>query len=196
MPRRLFLLELLKYMTYNFQPLKTSLSSIEEWLTKEFQGIRTGRATPSLLDSVQVEAYGSRMSLQQVGGVSVEDARTLRISPYDMSQVKAIEKAIVDANLGVGVGSDDKGVRVSFPELTGERRTELTKIMGSKLEEARVKIRSLRSETISIFEKKEKEGGMGKDDLFRVRAEVQKIVDAGNETLDTLAKNKETEIMN
>src|SRR3989344_7573292 len=98
-------------MAYNFQPLKAAIATVEDWLKKEFQGIRTGRASPSLLDGVQVEAYGSRMPINQVGGISVEDARTLRISPWDMSQVKSIEKAIVDANLGVGVGSDDKGVR-------------------------------------------------------------------------------------
>lgn len=178
----------------NFQSLKTAIKDIEEWLKREFQGIRTGRATPALLDSIQVEAYGSRMPLNQVGGVSVEDARTLRISPWDQSQVKAIEKAIVDANLGVGVGSDDKGVRVSFPELTGERRTQLIKLMKERLEEARVKLRSARGEVISDLEKSEKEGEMGKDDLFRHKADVQKIVDLGNEALDALAKKKEAEI--
>lgn len=183
-------------MAYNFQPLKTTFKEIEEWLKREFQGVRTGRATPTLLDSIQVEAYGSRMPLNQVGGVSVEDARTLRISPWDMSQIKAVEKAIVDANLGVGVGSDDKGVRVSFPELTGERRTQLIKIMKEKLEEARVKVRSARGEAISALEKQEKEGEMGKDDLFRLKAEVQKLVDDAGEALDALAKKKEEEIQN
>jgi ribosome recycling factor len=136
------------------------------------------------------------MPLNQVGGVSVEDARTLRISPWDTTQVKAIEKAIVDANLGVGVGSDDKGVRVSFPELTGERRTQLIKIMKEKLEEARVKLRSARGDTISVLEKSEKEGALSKDDLFRQKAEVQKIVDQGNEAFDAITKKKEEEIMN
>jgi len=183
-------------MAYNFQPLKNTFKDIEEWLKREFQSVRTGRATPSLLDSIQVEAYGSRMPIAQVGGVSVEDARTLRITPWDMSQIKSIEKAIVDANLGVGVGSDDKGVRVSFPELTGERRTQLIKIMKEKLEEARVKMRAARSETISTLEKSEKEGGMGKDELFRLKAEVQKMVDAAGDSLDALAKKKEEEIQN
>lgn len=178
----------------NFHTLKTSIKDIEEWLKREFQGIRTGRATPALLDSIQVEAYGSRMPLNQVGGVSVEDARTLRISPWDQSQVKAIEKAIVDANLGVGVGSDDKGVRVSFPELTGERRTQLIKIMKEKLEEARVKLRGARGDVISQLEREEKEGELSKDDLFRQKGEVQKIVDQGNEAFDILAKKKEVEI--
>jgi ribosome recycling factor len=183
-------------MAYNFQPLKQAIAGVEEWLKKEFQGIRTGRATPSFLDSIQVEAYGSRMPLNQVGGIAIEDARTLRISPWDMSQVKAIEKAIVDANLGVGVGSDDKGVRISFPELSSERRTQLIKLMKEKLEEARVRVRSARTETMSAIEKSEKEGGMGKDELFRLKAEVQKIIDDAGESLDALAEKKEQEIQN
>lgn len=183
-----------KNMAYNFQPLKNSFKDIEEWLKRELQGVRTGRATPTLLDSIQVEAYGSRVPLNQVGGITVEDARTLRISPWDMSQIKAVEKAIVDANLGVGVGSDDKGVRVSFPELTGERRVQLIKIMKEKLEEARVKIRSARGENISLLEKQEKDGEMGKDELFRLKAEVQKLVDDAGGSLDAIAKKKEEEI--
>lgn len=183
-------------MAYNFQPLKTSIGGIEEWLKREFQGVRTGRATPTLLDGVNVEAYGSRMPLNQVGGITVEDARTLRISPWDTTQVKAIEKAIVDANLGVGVGSDDKGVRVSFPELTSERRTQLIKLMKEKLEDARVKVRAARTDIMSELEKQEKSGDMGKDDLFRHKAEVQKIIDAAGESLEAIAKKKEDEIMN
>ena len=125
-------------MAYDFSSLKQEITDTEEWLKKEFQGIRTGRAAPALLDNIQVESYGSRVPLNQVGNVGVEDARTLRVTLWNAEQVKDVEKAITDANLGVGVSSDERGVRVIFPELTSERRDTLIRISKDKLEEARV----------------------------------------------------------
>ena len=104
------------------------LNEVIAWLQKEFVGVRTGQATPALLDSVKVESYGTYMPIQQLGSVGIEDARTLRIVPWDNSQVPAIERSIRDADLGVSVSSDSSGLRVSFPDLTAERRTQLVKI--------------------------------------------------------------------
>lgn len=181
-------------MAYDFSKLQAHIKETEEWLQREFTGIRTGRAAPSLLDSIRVDAYGSASTMQAVGSVTVEDARTLRIIPWDKSLVKAIEKAITDANLGVGVGSDDQGVRVNFPELTAERRTMLTKLAKDKLEQARVTLRGHRTDAMKLLEAAEKEGGMGLDDLKRYKEELQKLIDKGNESLEVLGDKKETEI--
>jgi ribosome recycling factor len=109
-------------MAYDFKGFESSIKNILEKLGRELAGVRTGRATPAILDSVTVESYGTRMNISQVANVNVEDARTLRITPWDMSNAKEIEKAITMANLGLSVGMDEKGVRVNFPDLTGERR--------------------------------------------------------------------------
>jgi len=182
-------------MNYDFSQLKKKAKDVEEWLKKEQAQIRTGRATPTLLDGVQAEAYGSKMPLNQLGSIGIEDPRTLRITLWDMSQAKDVEKAIVAANLGVGVAVDDKGLRVTFPELTGERRTSLVKIAKEKLESARVSLRKVRDEVWNDIQAKEKEGGMSEDDKFRFKAEMEKIIQEGNKALDTVAEKKEKEIM-
>jgi ribosome recycling factor len=123
-------------MVYDFKRFETRTAEIDTWLGREFSGIRTGRATPVLLDFVQVEAYGAKVPINQVGSVNVEDARTLRVSVWDASLVRAVEKGIIDADLGMSVVSDSSGLRVIFPELTGERRIQLLKIAKAKLEEA------------------------------------------------------------
>ena len=105
-------------MTYDFSSLKNKIKETEEWLARELSGVRTGRATPALLDGVKPEAYGTRTALRELASVSVEDARTLRVIPWDRGLLKAIEKGITDADLGVGVSTDEQGLRVSFPELT------------------------------------------------------------------------------
>ena len=181
-------------MAYNFASLKTKAKEIEEWLKRELGGVRTGRATPVLLDTVQVEAYDSRMPISQVAAVSVEDARTLRISPWDSTLTKAIEKAIVQANLGVSVAVDDSGLRVSFPELTSERRAQLIKVAKTKFEEARISLRGERDTVSSDLETKKKEGEVSEDEKFRFKAEMQKIIDETNKNLETLYEKKEQEI--
>jgi ribosome recycling factor len=174
--------------------LKKRFSDIVEWLEKEFSTIRTGQATPTLLDSVRVESYGSFLPLNQVGSVGVEDARTLRISPWDASQVKAVEKAISDADLGLSVVTDSSGVRVIFPELTGERRQQLVKLAKSKLEDARVSVKAVRDDAMKAIDAAEKAGEMSQDDKFTQKEEVQKVVDQTNRTLEARFAEKEGEI--
>lgn len=181
-------------MAYDFSALKTNIKETEEWLARELSGVRTGRATPALLDTVKPEAYGTRTPLTQLASVSVEDARTLRVIPWDNALIKTIEKGITDANLGVGVGVDDQGLRVSFPELTSERRTQLLKIANDKTEQAKVTLRSHRTGALHALDALEKEGGVGKDEIARLRVEVQKLIDAGNDALAAVLKKKEVEI--
>ena len=181
-------------MTYSFSSFDIRAQGVVEWLGKEFAGIRTGRAEPALLDSIQVESYGARVPINQVGGVTVEDARTLRISPWDTSSLKAIEKAIIDADFGVSVASDDKGVRVIFPELTSDRRTQLLKLAKARLEDARVSLRQARDEVVKELDEKEKSGDCSADEKFRAKEELQKRVEKTNERLGGMFAKKETEI--
>lgn len=182
-------------MAYNFNAFKDESKNIEEWLRKEYDGIRTSRATPAVLDTVSVESYGARMPIKQVATINVEGPRTIRIVPFDASQVKAVEKAIIVSNLGLSVGVDDKGVRVSFPELTAERREQLIKLAKERLEHSRVSVRKVRDTSIKGIEAKEKEGGMGEDEKKRIKTELQKMVDALNQKLLESFEKKETEIM-
>ncbi len=181
-------------MTYTFGAFDARAGEAGEWLAKEFSGIRTGRAAPALLDGVQVEQYGARVPLPQAASVGVEDARTLRISPYEAGAAKAIEKAITETDLGVSVVADEKGVRVIFPELTSERRAQLLRLAKARLEDARVSLRKARDEIVKDIEQKEKAGELTKDEKFRAKDDLQKRVDRANERLEALFVKKEKEI--
>ncbi len=181
-------------MAYDFKPLDTKLSGSKEWLSREYQGLRTGRATPSILDGVKVSAYGSMMALNQVGTIRIEDARSLMVQAFDPSIIKDIEKGIASADLGVGVGSDASGVRVTFPELTGERREQLIKLAKGKLEDARTTVRGARDECWKEIQDQEKEKTISEDDKFRLKDEMQKKVDTCNEELEKLFNKKEDEM--
>ncbi len=181
-------------MAYDFKPLDKRIKETDERLARDLGSIRTGRAAPAVLDGVQVESYGTRVGLNQVASITAEDARTLRITPYDAGAAKEIEKAITLANLGVSVGMDERGVRVSFPELTAERRVALIKLAKEKLEEARTALRHARDEVWSDIQKRERQGAMPEDDKFRAKDEMQKRVDAANKKFDDALARKEKEI--
>lgn len=183
-------------MVYNFSTLDQALISTQNWLKNELSTIRTGRATPAILDGVSAEAYGSKMVLREVASITTEDPKTIRVVPWDVTLVRAIEKAITDSDLGLSVSVDDKGLRVIFPELTAERRVSLIKVLKQKLEDARIALRKERDRVKTDIEAKEKEGGMGEDDKFRYIEELQKKIDASNKALDEMAEKKEEELMN
>jgi len=181
-------------MAYDFKPFEKKIAEVTDRLSKELSNIRTGRATPMILDGIFIESYGTRMGLNQVANISVEDARTLRVTPWDLSQSKEIEKAITVTNLGLSVGADEKGVRVFFPELTADRRTSLMKLAKEKMEEARIALRSARDDAWNDIQKKEKDGEMSEDDKFRAKDDMQKRVDAANQAFDAALERKEKEI--
>ncbi len=170
------------------------LKDVIEFLQKEFVAIRTGQATPSLLDSIKVESYGTYMPIVQVGSIGVEDARTLRISTWDASLIPAIERAIRDSDLGVSVSSDSSGLRVIFPDLTAERRQQIVKIAKGKLEDARVSVRAVRDDAMKVIESALKAGDITEDDKHTMREKVQKAVDLTNRTLEAVFEKKEVEI--
>ena len=164
------------------------------WLEKEFTSIRSGQASPQLLDSVKVESYGALVPMVQVGSVNVEDARTLRVSVWDAGSIGAVEQAIRDANLGVSVTTDSSGLRVIFPELTSERREQLTKLAKSKLEDARISVRSIRDEEMKEIDAAQKSGDISEDERFNRRDSVQTAVESVNKKLEALYQQKEAEL--
>jgi len=167
---------------------------ISNWLQQEFSGIRTGQAAPGLLDSLKVEQYGVKMPINQMATVGVEDARTLRISPWDAGAVKAIETAIREADLGISAVTDSSGLRVIFPELTSERRAQLLKLAKQKHEHARVSVRSARDEAMKEIDADFKAGDISEDDRFTKREKLQIKVEAVNNSLDALLAEKEREV--
>lgn len=171
------------------------LTDVISWLQNEFVSIRTGQATPALLDGIKVETYGSFLPLIQIGSVGIEDARTLRIVPWDASQVPAIERAIRESDLGVSVMSDSAGLRVGFPDLTSERRQQLVKVAKGKLEEARITVRAVRDDVMKSIDVALKANELTEDDKHIEREKVQKAVDHTNRTLEAVFEKKDAEIM-
>jgi len=182
-------------MQYNFSNFKTELKKVEEFLSKEYQQLNVGRASPAILDSISVESYGAYVPLKNVASVSIEDPKTLRIAPWDKGQIKGIEKAIISANLGLSVATDDAGIRVIFPQLTTETRVTLVKTLKEKLEEARITVRRERERIWDDVQTKEEEGKMPEDDKFRAKEELQKIIDEVNKNLESIFEKKEKEVM-
>ncbi len=182
-------------MAYDFSDFKNKIKEIEEWLKGEYSSIHTGRAMPALLDNVKIDSYGTKTAINHTSAITAEDPRTLRVSPWDKSQIKEIEKAINNANLGVSVASDDQGLRVFFPELTTERRQSFVKIAKEKLEDGRVSIRSEREKVWSDASTKEKDGEITEDDKFSIKEDLQNMVNEANTKLERIYDKKEEDIM-
>jgi ribosome recycling factor len=174
---------------------KTDLKKVEDHLVKEYGQIHTGRASPMILDSVLVESYGAHQPLKNVASVSIEDARTLRVAPWDKNQIKGIEKSVIAANLGLSVAVDDQGLRVIFPQLTTETRSSLVKVLKERLEESRIQVRQERDKVWNDVQSKEKDGKLTEDEKFKAKDELQKIIDEINNKLEGLFAKKEKEIM-
>lgn len=182
-------------MQYNFSNTKAEMKKTEERLSKEYSGIHTGRATPSVLDGITVESYGAYQPIKNVASISIEDPKTLRIAPWDKTQIKGIEKAIVASNLGLSAATDDAGIRVIFPQLTEESRQALVKVLKQKLEDARIAVRRDREKAWDDIQAQEKDGKMNEDEKFRGKDELQKIVDEVNKNLEAVFERKEKEVM-
>lgn len=175
--------------------LKVRFDKAIESLRGEFVKLRTGRASVSLLDTIRVDCYGSKMSLNQVSTLSTPDSRTIVITPWDRGVIAEIEKAIQRSELGLTPVNDGKVVRVAIPSLTEERRKDLVKLAGKVTEEARVSIRNGRREGNEAIKKLQKEAKISEDDLKKWEHEVQKMTDHAVAEVDSLLKHKEKEIM-
>ena len=166
-----------------------------EALHKELSGIRTGRASPSLVERLQVEAYGVPTPLQSLAGISTPEARLLVIRPYDRSSIPAIEKAIQRSDLGLTPSNDGQLIRIVIPQLTEERRHELSKLCARRAEEARVAVRNIRRDEVDHLRKVEKEGHVSRDDVESSLSQVQHITDQFIGKVDEVARKKEAEIL-
>jgi ribosome recycling factor len=164
-------------------------------LSHEFGGLRTGRASASLLDPVQVEAYGTTSPLNQVAGVSVPEPRMITVQVWDKAVVSAVDKAIRSANLGLNPIVDGQSLRIPIPPLTGERRQELAKVAGKYAEQQRVAVRNVRRDAMEHLKKLEKEHVISQDEHKRHNDEVQKITDDHVRKIDDMLRHKEEEIM-
>ena len=182
-------------MSYNQADTKRRMEGAVENLHKEYGGLRTGRASVSLLDPVVVDAYGSKMPLNQVGSVNAPEPRLLTIQVWDTGMVKAVEKAISDSGLGLNPQPDGSLIRIPIPDLNEERRHELTKVAGKYAEAARIAVRNVRQDAMQAIKKMEKDGDISEDDKKRYEGEVQKLTDANIQKIDTMLADKEKDIM-
>lgn len=170
------------------------LKSVES--TKgEFTTVRTGRASPALLERVMVDYYGAQTPLNQLSTISAPEARLLSVQPYDKSSIKAIEKAINESDVGLTPSNDGNVIRLIVPELTEERRRELVKVVRNLAEEGRVAIRNIRRDTMHHLRELKAEGEAGSDDEHRAEVELQKLTDARTSDVDVALKAKEEEIL-
>ncbi len=171
--------------------MKSALTALEEDLT----GIRTGRATPALVEKLPIDYYGMPTPLMQLASISVPEARSLLIKPFDPSTLKTIERSILASELGLTPNNDGKVIRLNLPPLTEERRHELVKVVHNRLEECRVAVRNVRRDTIKDLRDFEKEKMISEDDLKSGEEELQKLTDLKIEEIEKIGERKESEIM-
>ena len=164
-------------------------------LGSEFAALRTGRATTSLLDRIQVEAYGTPTPLPQLAKIHAPEARLLTVQPFDKTMIQDIERAIMESDLGLTPSNDGNMIRLPLPQLTEERRKELVKVAHRMAEEARVAVRNVRRDVLNEFKRAEKDGEVSKNDLGRAQDQVQKLTDAEVKAVDDMLARKEAEIM-
>ncbi len=175
--------------------LRRRMDGACEVLRKEFAGLRTGRASANLLDPVAVEAYGNSMPLNQVGTVSVPEPRLIVVQVWDRGVVKAVDKAIREAGLGLNPQTEGQTIRVPIPDLNEERRRELTKIAAKYTEAARVSVRNVRRDGLDGLKKKEKDGTLTQDQHKKLQHDIQTLTDAVIKRIDDMLAQKDKEIL-
>lgn len=171
--------------------MKKAIAHLEE----KYSEVRAGRANPNILNKVMVEYYGTPTPVNQVAGVSVPEARLIVIQPWDQGIVKQLEKAIIEANIGITPQNDGKVIRLAFPEMTEEKRKMVVKEVKELAEEIKVRVRNVRREAIDFFKKEEKDKNISEDDLTRAENDIQKLTDKYVALIDTKFETKQKEIM-
>ena len=177
------------------QETRESMDKSIDSLKNEFKRVRTGRASPSLLDGIRVEYYGTMTPLNHMASLSVPESRLITIQPWDVSVIKDIEKAILKSDLGLTPSNDGKLIRISIPPLTEEGRKQLVKVIYKKSEEHRVAVRNIRRDSNDLLKGLKKDGEISEDDAFRAQDQVQKITDKYIKLIDDVCKEKEKEIL-
>jgi ribosome recycling factor len=174
---------------------KRKMENAVEAMRREFTGVRTGKATPALLDTVRVDAYGSHVPLNQVASVSAPEPRLLLVQPWDRAMISPIEKALQTSDLGLNPANDGKVIRVPIPALTEERRKEYVRLLHKMTEEGRVAVRQARKDANEDIKRRQKAGDLSEDAAHREQDEVQKLTDRFIHQMDELLKHKEAEVM-
>lgn len=182
-------------MRERIEDAKRRMEGARHSLAHEFGSLRTGRASAALLDRIQVDAYGTKTPLNQLAKVATPDARQITVQPYDKSLLKAVEKAIMESDLGITPSNDGSVIRLGIPQPTEERRKELVKLAGKLTEDARVAVRNVRRDVLNEAKRHEKDGDISQNDLGRLQDEIQKLTDAEVKQLDELLHRKEAEIL-
>jgi len=174
---------------------KERMQKSVESTNHEFGSVRTGRASPALLDRVMVDYYGAPTPLRQLATISAPEAQLLSVQPYDVSSIKLLEKAIMESGIGLTPNNDGKVIRLAIPQLNEERRRELVKMVRGIAEEGRIAVRNVRRDTMQDLRELKEEGELGADDEHRAEGELQKLTDGAIATLDGYLKGKEDEIL-
>jgi len=164
-------------------------------LSSEFASVRTGRASTSLMDRIQVDAYGTKTPLNQLATISAPEPRLLTVAPFDPSIMGAVERAIMESDLGLTPNNDGKIIRLPIPQLTEERRKEMVRLVHKMAEEGRIAVRNVRRDVLNEMKRAEKDGEFSRDELKRAEEGVQKLTDAEVKTIDDLMGRKEAEIL-
>ncbi|MBI2097034.1 MAG: ribosome recycling factor [Candidatus Sungbacteria bacterium] len=175
--------------------IRTKLNESLEHLKREVAGLRTGRATPALVEDLEVEYYGDKQPLKALSAISIPEPRQILITPWDKNAMEPIQKAIQQSNLGMNPIADSTGIRLTIPALNEERRRDLIKLLSQKVEEGRISVRRIREEAMKELDRAEKDKTVSKDDHFRGKDQIQKLVDETNKKIEELGVNKEKEIM-
>jgi len=175
--------------------LENKMNSAVLHYVKEINSLRTSRANPSMLDSIVVDAYGSKTPLNQLGNISVQDASTITIQVWDLSLIKSVENAITESNLGINPQTDGQIIRLPIPKLSEERRIEIIKIASEFAENSKVSIRNIRRDFVEISKNEKKTSNLSEDELKRKLDEIQKITDLNIEKIDKILEVKKTDIL-
>lgn len=183
-----------KDMNYDFKSMERHIEEVRERLHQELLGLRTGRATPVLIENVVVEYHDTKVLLKQLAAIQIEDARTLRVQPWDPASVLPIEKALRGSEIGAQPVVDKETIRIILPELTQERREQLTKLVHKKLEDAHVALRRQRDTAWHDIQGKERAKELTEDDKYRLKDQLERMVNEGNKSLEAIAEKKEKEL--
>jgi ribosome recycling factor len=179
----------------NLHEHKAEFVAVVDFLKSDIAALRTGRASAAMVENIFVDAYGSSQPLKAVASISISDAKTVVLEPWDKSLLSAVEKGVRDSGLGINPVNDGKIIRLSLPDLTSERRQELTKILHQKLEQARISIRQVREEIREKINQEEKDNVISEDQKFRLQEDLEKMVKEFNEEVKKIGDQKEEEIM-
>ena len=181
-------------MSMDLTDIQRRMEGAVSSLEGDFQGLRTGRASISMLDPVTADAYGSKMPINQLGNISVPESRMLTVQVWDQGMVAAVEKAIRESDLGLNPQTEGNLIRLPIPDLSAERRTELAKVAGKYAEQTRIAIRNIRRDAIETARKLEKDGEFGEDERHGIEAKIQKLTDDFVGKVDAMLATKETDI--